>query len=127
MENKINISNSELSKRIYALRGVEAMLDGDLAEIYGVETKVLKQAVKRNLTRFPSELMVSSSNSRVNSISKTSPVTLRVPPSPPSGEGQYAVFLVLFPLSSCWRGVRGEVFEGVVTREFEEDTSSCLS
>jgi len=44
MENKINISNSELSKRIYALRGVEAMLDGDLAEIYGVETKVLKQA-----------------------------------------------------------------------------------
>jgi len=45
-----------------------------------------------------------------------------VPPSPPSGEGQYAIFLILFPLSSCWRGARGEVFEGLATREFEEDT-----
>ena len=50
-----------------------------------------------------------------------------MPPSPPSGEGQYPIFLVLFPLSSCWRGVRGEVFEGVVTREFEEDTILGLS
>jgi hypothetical protein len=33
------------------------MLDGDLADLYGVETKVLKQAVRRNIDRFPSDFM----------------------------------------------------------------------
>jgi len=38
---------------IYTVRGVQVMLDRDLAKLYGVETKVLNQAVKRNITRFP--------------------------------------------------------------------------
>jgi hypothetical protein len=38
---------------IYFLRGEKVMLDFDLAEIYGVETKTLNRAVKRNLDRFP--------------------------------------------------------------------------
>lgn len=38
---------------IYTVRGEQVMLDGDLAEIYGVETKVFNQAVKRNIERFP--------------------------------------------------------------------------
>lgn len=38
---------------IYAIRGEQVMLDSDLAEIYGVETKVFNQAVKRNIERFP--------------------------------------------------------------------------
>jgi len=42
---------------IYEIRGVRVMLDRDLAEMYGIETKVLKQAVKRNLERFPSDFM----------------------------------------------------------------------
>ena len=57
MENKIEISSSKLSKRIYTLRGVQVMLDTDLAEIYQVETKGLKRAVKRNMERFPSDFM----------------------------------------------------------------------
>ena len=40
--------------RIYSIRGFQVMLDRDLAELYGVETKVLNQAVKRNIERFPS-------------------------------------------------------------------------
>ena len=48
---------SGLENRIYLLRGQKIMLDGDLAEIYGVETRVLKQAVRRNLHRFPADFM----------------------------------------------------------------------
>ncbi|MEY2496743.1 MAG: hypothetical protein QOD12_299, partial [Verrucomicrobiota bacterium] len=42
---------------IYSLRGEKVMLDSDLAVLYGVGTKVLNQAVKRNTGRFPSDFM----------------------------------------------------------------------
>ncbi|OFZ83068.1 MAG: hypothetical protein A2583_12670 [Bdellovibrionales bacterium RIFOXYD1_FULL_53_11] len=51
-------SQEELLKNlIYVFRGHPVMLDKDLAPLYGVETKVLNQAVKRNLERFPSDFM----------------------------------------------------------------------
>jgi len=43
--------------KIYIVRDQKVMLDRDLAELYGVETKVLKQAVRRNLARFPEDFM----------------------------------------------------------------------
>ena len=43
--------------KIILLRGEKVLLDRDLAELYGVETKVLKQAVRRNIKRFPSDFM----------------------------------------------------------------------
>ena len=46
-----------IASKIYMIRQVKVMLDRDLAELYGVETKVLKQAVKRNMKRFPSDFM----------------------------------------------------------------------
>jgi len=46
-----------IQSKIYEIRGQKVMLDFDLAELYGIETKVLKQAVKRNLKRFPSDFM----------------------------------------------------------------------
>ncbi len=51
------IQSSEISSRIYTLRNKEVMLDRDLAELYGVETKVLMQSVKRNIKRFPEDFM----------------------------------------------------------------------
>ena len=45
--------SAELRALIYAVRGEQVMLDRDLATLYGVETKVLNQAVTRNLDRFP--------------------------------------------------------------------------
>ncbi len=42
---------------IRSIRGIQVMLDRDLAELYGVETKVLNQAVRRNMTRFPDDFM----------------------------------------------------------------------
>ena len=50
-------SQNEIQMRIYSIRGVQVMLDRDLAQLYQVETKVLNQAVKRNMKRFPDYYM----------------------------------------------------------------------
>lgn len=47
------IKQSEIQKRIFTIRGLPTMIDRDLAEMYQVETRVLNQAVKRNIDRFP--------------------------------------------------------------------------
>jgi hypothetical protein len=46
-----------IEKRIIQIRGYKVMLDSDLAKLYGVETKALVQAVKRNIERFPEDFM----------------------------------------------------------------------
>ena len=46
-----------IQEKIFTIRGERVMLDFDLAELFEVETKVLKQAVKRNIERFPSDFM----------------------------------------------------------------------
>ena len=46
-----------IEKAILLIRGKKVMLDRDLAKLYGIETKVLKQAVRRNKKRFPSDFM----------------------------------------------------------------------
>ena len=51
------IKTEEIQKRIYTIRNAQVMLDEDLAVLYGVETRVLNQAVKRNQERFPPEFM----------------------------------------------------------------------
>ena len=52
------IPAERIEKTIYAIRGERVMLDRDLAALYGVETKVLKQAVRRNIDRFPADFML---------------------------------------------------------------------
>ena len=51
------IPDERLLNKIYLIRGQKVMLDRDLAELYGVPTKMLKQAVKRNVVRFPADFM----------------------------------------------------------------------
>jgi hypothetical protein len=46
-----------VANKIYAIRHTRVILDRDLAELYGVETKALKQAVRRNIKRFPDDFM----------------------------------------------------------------------
>lgn len=60
MENKIeqeSIADEMIVSRIFLIRGQKVMIDRDLAELYGVETKVLNQAVRRNIERFPEDFM----------------------------------------------------------------------
>jgi len=57
-KNKLMVIPSErVVSKIFLIRSKKVMLDKDLADLYGVETKVLNQAVKRNLERFPADFM----------------------------------------------------------------------
>jgi len=51
------LSDKSIMNKIYLIRGKKVMLDRDLAELYGVETKRLKEAVRRNKGRFPEDFM----------------------------------------------------------------------
>jgi hypothetical protein len=52
-----NLPDETVISKIYLLRNQKVMLDRDLAELYGVETRILNQAVKRNADRFPGDFM----------------------------------------------------------------------
>jgi len=51
------IPEENIQSKIYLIRGMKVMLDRDLAALYGVETKRLKEAIRRNLLRFPEDFM----------------------------------------------------------------------
>lgn len=55
-----------IQSKIYEIRGQRVMLDFDLAELYQVETRTLKQAVRRNIERFPSDFMFEITESEYN-------------------------------------------------------------
>lgn len=55
-----------IQNKIHEIRGMRVMLDFDLAELYGVETKVLKRAVRRNIERFPPDFMFELSRTEAN-------------------------------------------------------------
>ncbi|MFY8037468.1 MAG: ORF6N domain-containing protein [Cyclobacteriaceae bacterium] len=57
MNRLVTISDEFVINRIYRIRGKKEMLDRDLAEMYGVQTRRLNEQVKRNLRRFPSDFM----------------------------------------------------------------------
>lgn len=57
MNNNMNATISEIESRIFTIRNMQVMLDNHLAELYGVETKQINRAVKRNITRFPETFM----------------------------------------------------------------------
>ena len=59
---------AEVQKLIFTIRGVQVMLDRDLASLYQVETRALKQAVKRNIKRFPADFMFELTNDEINNL-----------------------------------------------------------
>jgi hypothetical protein len=73
---KTTLLVEQITSKIYLVRGVKVMLDRDLAELYGVETKVLKQAVKRNIKRFPKDFMFELTKSEEQSL-RSQIVTLK--------------------------------------------------
>jgi hypothetical protein len=64
-----------VDRRVYVLRSQKVMLDADLAEIYGVETRVLVQAVKRNLDRFPEDFMFQLTEEEVANLTSQSVIS----------------------------------------------------
>jgi phage regulator Rha-like protein len=65
-KSRISIPDEVIMGKIYLIRGKKVMLDRDLAELYGIETKVLKQTVRRNINRFPSDFMFEMSSEELN-------------------------------------------------------------
>ena len=57
METPVNIQEENLAHRIFLLRENKVMLDFDLAKLYDIETRILKQQVRRNMERFPNDFM----------------------------------------------------------------------
>ncbi len=57
MSKEVSIPDEIISSKIYLVRSIKVMLDSDLAELYGVETKRLNEQVKRNTARFPEDFM----------------------------------------------------------------------
>ena len=55
----VTITEEGVVNKIYMIRGRKIMLDRDLADLYGVQTRILNQAVRRNAMRFPSDFMFS--------------------------------------------------------------------
>jgi hypothetical protein len=53
----VAVTKDQIDSMIRSIRGMRVMLDTDLARIYGVPTKALNQAVKRNAEKFPSDFM----------------------------------------------------------------------
>lgn len=60
-----------IEQKIFVVRGKRVMIDRDLAELYGVETRVLNQAVRRNPQRFPVDFMLSLSREEIRRMSQT--------------------------------------------------------
>ena len=76
-----------IQSKIHEIRGQQVMLDFDLAALYQVETKVLKQAVRRNIERFPEDFIFEISNEEYNSLKislRSQIVTLEI-----DGRGKY--------------------------------------
>ena len=65
---KIIIPVEAIVSKIILLRGERVMLDRDLAEMYGVETKQLKRAVRRHIDRFPNDFMFQLNNEEFRSL-----------------------------------------------------------
>ena len=69
MSKKTNAVQVEvIQRKIYLVRGHKVMLDHDLAELYGVTTRRLKEQVRRNLRRFPDDFMLSLTHEEVKSL-----------------------------------------------------------
>ncbi len=63
-----SIDVMDIQERIITLRGVQVMLDRDLAELYGVQTKRLNEQVKRNAARFPRDYMFALSDTETQEL-----------------------------------------------------------
>ena len=71
------VSAELIERKIYLIRNKKVMLDSDLAKLYDVETKVLNQAVKRNIARFPKDFMFRLNKEEALELSRSQIVTLK--------------------------------------------------
>lgn len=103
-----------IQNKIYDLRSQKVMLDFDLAELYDTETKVLKQAVRRNINRFPDDFMFELTRDEYLFL-RTQIVTLE------SGRGKHSKYL---PFAFTEQGVA--MLASVLNNPKAIQVSECL-
>src|SRR5690349_20596607 len=109
----------KIQDRIYTINGTKVMLDFDLAEIYGVETRVLNQAIKRNLDSFPKDFMFRLTTKEWKSMSSQFVMTYpnkRPLKSPPYAFTEHGVTM----LASILKSPRARKMNIAVVRAFIE-------
>jgi hypothetical protein len=85
-KDQIMLTDEVIISKIYLIRGVKVMIDRDLAELYGVDTRILNQSVKRNPKRFPDDFMFHLTKDEMNNwksqivISNKEKMGIRKPP-----------------------------------------------
>ena len=85
-DSSIMVPEEVIMNKIYVIRGMNVMLDMDLAELYGIETKQLKRAVRRNLNRFPPDFMIELTSEEMKNwrsqfgTSNSEKMGMRIPP-----------------------------------------------
>ncbi len=127
---KIVLAPTKLASLVHMIRHEKVLLDSDLAELYGVETRSLNQAVKRNLERFPEDFMFQLTDEEVDSlmsqivISKNSNPNLRFRSGKSSGRGGHRKLPYAFTeqgvamLSSVLRSPRAVEVNIAIMRTF---------
>ena len=112
------IATETVARRILLIRGHKVMLDADLAELYGVPTKVLNQAVRRNIQRFPADFMF-----QLDKVEKEQVVTncdhlakLKFSPTPPYAFTEHGALM----LGNVLKSDRAVEISLLVVRAFVE-------
>jgi|GEM_PF-790039 len=112
------IPGERIERAILLIRGQKVLLDSDLAELYGVETKALNQAVKRNLARFPADFMFRLNRHETRELNRSQIVTgsqkHRDPRFPPYAFSEQGVAM----LSSVLRSERAVAVNIEIMRAF---------
>lgn len=70
MAKKEIVSPEAIEQKIFLIRGAKVMLDRDLAQLFGVETRVVNQSVRRNIERFPDDFMFALTRNEIKRISQ---------------------------------------------------------
>jgi hypothetical protein len=83
------ISGPAIESKIFLIRGHRVLIDKDLAELYGVATKVLNQAVKRNIQRFPEDFLFQLTLEEGREFLRSQFVTLEIDPGKPEARGRH--------------------------------------
>ncbi len=111
------LSEATVVNKIYPIRGLKVMLSNDLAELYQVQTKVLNQQVKRNISRFPDRYMFKLTLEEYKEALRSQNVTLKRghhSKYPPYAFTEYGILM----LSSILRSERAEKVNIVIIDTF---------
>jgi hypothetical protein len=111
------ISPTDVERLIFTVRGHRVMIDRDLAEMYGVETKVLNQAVRRNPERFPSDFVFRLRNEEVERL-RSQFVTANIAPARRRGAPYAFTEQGVAMLSSVLRSSRAVAVNIEIMRAF---------